>query len=143
MARRHKIILATAVVVLSFLVVLREYHRGGQRQLGTPLSSLAPHAADGPCSDFHDAASHAGENGCVSGFVLRAFTSKAGNTFLDFCSDYKTCPFSSVIFASDRNKFGNLEALAGREVEIRGMITTYNGHAEIVIHDPAQIQAAP
>lgn len=128
------------MAALSCLIALHEYHRASQ----TRRRGLYGHSAlaAGPCFDFHQATSHAGETGCVSGLVLRAYTSKAGNTFLDFCSDYKTCPFSSVIFASDRKKFGDLETLSGNRVEIRGLITTYNGRSEIIIHDPWQIQAA-
>jgi hypothetical protein len=140
MARRHKLAVAAAVVALCCLVSLHEYRRAGERHNPPSYNSSSFGTERGPCVDFRQASSHAGENGCVSGFVLRAFTSKAGNTFLDFCSDYKACPFSSVIFASDRNKFGNLEALTGRQVQIRGLISTYNGHAEIIIHDPRQIR---
>jgi hypothetical protein len=75
--------------------------------------------------------------------VLRAYTSRAGNTFLDFCPDYRTCPFTSVIFDSDRSKFGDLGALAGRQVEIRGAVVAYEGRAEIVIRDPEQIRVLP
>lgn len=93
--------------------------------------------------DFRQAKSRAGETGCISGYILRAYTSRSGNTFLDFCADYRNCPFSSVIFASDRPKFGNLETLAGREIRIRGLITAYQDHAEIVVHDPWQLQVSP
>jgi len=95
------------------------------------------------CIDFRGAGAHAGETGCVSGRVLRAFTSKSGNTFLDFCADYHACPFTSVIFSSDKSKFGDLQSLAGRQIEIRGPITTYQGRAEIIIRDPEQIRALP
>jgi hypothetical protein len=143
MVRKHKLIVIGSILGLCCLVSLHEYHRAGEPHDRIALTSSFSSGEGGPCLDFHQASSHAGENGCVSGFVLRAFTSKAGNTFLDFCTDYKNCPFSSVIFASDRNKFGNLEALAGRQVELRGLISTYNGHAEIIIRNPQQIQAAP
>ena len=95
------------------------------------------------CVDFHDAGSQAGETGCVSGRVLKVFTSRNGNTFLDFCEDYRDCPFSSVIFSSDKAKFGDLQSLAGRQIEIRGPITVYQGRPEIVIRDPEQIRMAP
>jgi hypothetical protein len=95
------------------------------------------------CVDFREVGSRIGETGCVSGRVLRVFTSRAGNTFLDFCPDYRNCPFASVIFASDKNKFGVLESLEGRQVEIRGPITVYQGRAEIKIHDPQQIRVVP
>ena len=75
--------------------------------------------------------------------MLKVFTSRGGNTFLDFCEDYRNCPFTSVIFSSDKGKFGDLGSLAGRQVEIRGPITAYQGRPEIIIHDPEQIQIAP
>jgi hypothetical protein len=143
MTRKYKLIVAVAVLAFCSIVSVHEYNRARGAHDGIPLSSPVPASDRGPCVDFRQAPSHAGETGCVSGLILRAFTSKAGNTFLDFCSDYKNCPFSSVIFASDRDKFGNLEALAGRQVEIHGLISTYNGRAEIIIRDPQQIQAAP
>lgn len=68
------------------------------------------------------------------------FTSRGGNTFLDFCSDYRKCPFTAVVFASDRSKFGNLGALGGRQVEIEGLIGVYQGRAEIAIRDPEQLR---
>jgi hypothetical protein len=95
------------------------------------------------CVDFHGAAAHAGEAGCVSGRVLRVFTSRGGNTFLDFCEDYRECPFTSVIFSSDKSKFGDLQSLAGRQIEIRGPVTVYQGRPEIIIRDPEQIRLAP
>ena len=95
------------------------------------------------CVDFHDAGPHAGETGCVSGRVLKVYTSGGGNTFFDFCADYHDCPFSSVIFSSDKHKFGDLQSLSGRQIEIRGLITVYQGRPEIIIRDPEQIRMAP
>jgi hypothetical protein len=74
--------------------------------------------------------------------VLRTYTSRVGNTFLDFCQDFRGCPFTSVIFASDKDKFGDLVTLEGKNVEIRGGIIAYQGRAEIIIHDPQQIRNA-
>jgi len=93
--------------------------------------------------DFHDAGPHAGETGCVSGRVLKVFTSRSGNTFLDFCEDYRDCPFTSVIFSSDKRKFGDLQSLAGRQIEIRGPITVYQGRPEIIVRDHEQIRLVP
>jgi exonuclease VII large subunit len=95
------------------------------------------------CVDIHDAAPHAGETGCVSGRVLRVYTSRGGNTFFDFCEDYHDCPFSSVIFSSDKRKFGDLQSLSGRQIEVHGLITVYQGRPEIIIRDPEQIRVAP
>ncbi len=96
-----------------------------------------------PCEDIRNAGPLVGKSGCVAGLVLRVYSARTGNTFLDFCQDYRTCPFTSVIFASDKNKFGDLESLQGKRVEIRGDVVTYQGHAEIIIHDPQQVRSAP
>jgi DNA/RNA endonuclease YhcR with UshA esterase domain len=92
---------------------------------------------------FRDASSLLEKSGCVTGLVLRVYTSRGRNTFLDFCPDYRTCPFTSVIFASDRSVFGDPNALTGRQVEIRGVVQAYEGRAEIIIRDPQQIRVLP
>jgi hypothetical protein len=102
-----------------------------------------PSSSSGACVDFHEAAQHTGETVCISGRVLRVYTSRSESAFLDFCPNYRDCPFSSVIFASDRTKFGDLNALNGREVEIQGRISVYNGRPEIVIRDPEQVHVLP
>jgi hypothetical protein len=131
------VLVLLAVVGGSALVAYRSGFRRG-------LSEARPQAPAGrDCIDFHQAAAHSGEQSCVAGRVLRAFTSRSGNTFLDFCDDYRNCPFTSVIFASDRGKFGDLTALQGRQVELRGKIQIYHDQPEIVLDDPAQIQEAP
>ena len=138
---RRKKILVAVVVLAVFCLGLLVGRRAGRTPSAT---SFASHSSTGEldgCVDFHDVGLHVGETGCVSGRVLRAFTSKGGNTFLDFCEDYRACPFTSVIFSSDKSKFGDLQSLAGRQIEIRGPITTYQGRAEIIIRDPEQIRA--
>ena len=94
------------------------------------------------CVDIRNAPALEGKPGCVAGVVLRVYTARSGNSFLDFCQDYRACPFSSVIFAADKAKFGDVEALQGKRVEIRGSVVAYQGHAEIILHDPQQVRAA-
>jgi hypothetical protein len=92
--------------------------------------------------DIRNAGPLAGKTGCIVGLVLRVYSARSGNTFLDFCQDYRACPFTSVIFAPDKNKFGDLESLQGKRVEIRGEVVSYQGRAEIIIHDPQQVRSA-
>jgi len=138
---------ATAAILAGgaafILVSVLAYRLGLRHAAGPEPSRAAEPNPESGCLDFHTASGHSGENTCVTGRVLRVFTSRSGNTFLDFCTDYRRCPFTSVIFASDRSQFGNLAALEGRKVEIRGEITSYNSRAEIVIHKPQQIRVAP
>lgn len=136
----RKTVIAVAGLIAALFIGQREYY-----QTRKPSFPAAPSGASeaGPCVDFHQAASHAGENGCISGYVLRAYTAKSGTTFLDFCQDYHSCPFTSVVFASDHARFGNLESLAGRKIDLHGFISIYRNQAEIIVHDPSQIQESP
>ena len=143
MKRRHVAIVAVIVLVASSLSGLVAYRRGLRHSDVRAADSAVTPGASSDCVDFHDAGSHTGQAGCVAGRVVRVFTSGSGNTFLDFCADYRNCPFTSVIFASDRSKFGDLATLGGRRVELRGSITVYQGRAEIVVHDPPQIRVLP
>ena len=147
--KRRTILLVVGLVLVAFVLGRLVGSRHGQKPMvsgpiqpsGAPASPAA--GGTGACGDFRDAGSQVGTSGCVSGQVLRVFTSRAGNTFLDFCPDYRSCPFTSVVFASDKNKFGDLESLQGKHVEIRGAITVYQSRAEIIIRDPQQIRRAP
>jgi len=136
----NKSMAALALVAITGLGALVAYRSGLRRGLSEARLTAA---AGGGCVDFHQAAAHTGEQACVTGRILRAFTSKSGNTFLDFCDDYRNCPFTSIIFATDRAKFGDLTALQGRQVELRGKIQVYHDQPEIVLNDPAQIREAP
>ena len=130
--------IAITAVLLSAVIGYRlgRYHgNAGPNDERSPVQF-----PQGGCVDIRDAGSHTGENACVEGRVLRVFTARSGSTFFDFCQDYHNCPFGTVIFSSDRSRFGNLGSLEGRKVQIAGEITTYNGRAEIIIHDPKQIR---
>jgi len=140
---RRKRILVAGIVLAVFCLGVLVGRRSG-RSSSASLSSRAPSGGEvAGCIDFHDAASQAGKTGCVSGRLLKVYTSKGGNTFFDFCEDYHDCPFSSVIFSSDKQKFGDLQSLAGRQIEIRGSVTVYQGKPEIIVRDPEQIRMAP
>jgi DNA/RNA endonuclease YhcR with UshA esterase domain len=95
-----------------------------------------------PCVDIRHAEPLVGKTGCVAGLVVRVYSARSGNTFLDFCEDYRSCPFTSVIFGSDRTQFGNLVSLQGKRVEIRGDVVSYQGRPEIILHDPQQLRIA-
>jgi len=135
------LVCSTLSAIVAYRHALRQVPHGFTK-VAAPTAQGSRGGAPG-CVDFHDAGPHVGGAGCVSGRILRAYTSRGGNTFLDFCEDYRNCPFTSVIFASDKNKFGDLGMLTGRQVEIQGTITVYQGHAEIIIRDPQQIRAVP
>lgn len=91
--------------------------------------------------DYTDAPQYVGSNKTVRGRIDNIYYSqKSDTTFINFCPSYKTCPFSSVVFSSDKSKFGNLFDYEGKTVEITGLIKTYQGRAEIILNSPTQIK---
>lgn len=90
--------------------------------------------------DYTEATNFVGENKTVRGTVVEVYYSaKSDTTFLNFCSSYQGCPFSSVIFSSDKSKFGDINQYEGKTVEITGLVKTYKGAAEIILNNPNQI----
>src|ERR1700693_5324916 len=71
------------------------------------------------CVSFAEASKHVGTTQCVSGTVLHVAEGTNGVTFLTFCQDHKTCPFTVVVFPDDLKKVGDIQQLEGRMVEIK------------------------
>lgn len=95
---------------------------------------------NGPVINFWEASSHIGEYVVIHGLVNHVFVSNQGTIFFNFCPNYKTCPFSSVIFNSDAHKFLDVRAYENKAVEISGTITIYQGRAQIIIKNNSQIK---
>jgi endonuclease YncB( thermonuclease family) len=92
--------------------------------------------------DYTEAPNHVGEYACVTGKIDHVNRPKE-TTFLNFCPDYKTCPFGAVIFDSAAHKFPNPQQYQGQTVEITGLIESYQGRAEIILKNPGQIKILP
>jgi hypothetical protein len=89
--------------------------------------------------EYTEASRHVGEYASVRGLLINAHTAKSGTVFLDFCKDYKTCPFTAVIFADDAKKFKDLSQYEGHTITVTGKISLYEGRAEIILEDPTQL----
>ncbi|MBS1852607.1 MAG: hypothetical protein JST79_17010 [Acidobacteria bacterium] len=87
----------------------------------------------GECIPFPEARNHVGETRCVTGKVFRVQRGNRGVHYLDFCEDYRVCPFTVVVFPRDLRQVGDIRQLQGRMVEIHGAIKLYDGRAEIVL----------
>jgi len=98
-----------------------------------PISALAD------CVPFSDAHKHVGTTQCIRGTILHVKEGNRGVTFLDFCEDYRTCPFTVVVFAGDLKQVGDVRQLKGRTVEIKGTVLDYDGRAEIILKRPQQL----
>jgi hypothetical protein len=92
------------------------------------------------CIPFSEAPKHIGATKCVAGKVFKISTLDSGTTFLNFCEDYRTCPFQIVIFRGDLRHIGDIRQLEGRVIEVHGEIKEYDRHAEIILREVGQLQ---
>ena len=91
------------------------------------------------CVPFTEAGQHLGATRCVTGKVVKVTRSGQGTTFLNFCEDYRVCPFQVVVFRSDLPHVGDVRNLAGKTIEVHGKIEDYDGHSEIILRRARQL----
>ncbi len=122
-----------------------ETYSGILRKLIEQYPAANPSAVEaGPAGefDFSEAQEHVGQNTRVRGTLVNAHKSASGTVFLDFCRQYRSCPFSAVIFADDAKQFGDLSKFVGKEITVSGKISSYQSRAEIILRSPDQISQA-
>jgi len=101
------------------------------------LSSWATAA----CLPIAQAPGKIGADACVTGMVVKVVESeKGGAWFLDFCEDYRKCPFTVVVFTRDLKDVGDVRQLQGKSIEIWGRIRSYGGRAEIILRNARQLR---
>jgi hypothetical protein len=103
------------------------------------LTSWLPSKLFASCLPFDQARNHLGETQCITGRVLHVKEGSRGVRYLDFCEDYRLCPFTVVIFPYDLKKIGDVRELAGRVIEIRGEVREYDNRAEIILENSKQL----
>lgn len=103
-------------------------------------SLLMGSGAAAKCIPHTEAENKIGAQECVTGQVLKVGQSKSGTFFLNFCQNYRECPFTVVVFPSHVKDVGDVRALEGKTIEIFGKITSWRGHAEIVLRDVRQLK---
>jgi len=100
---------------------------------------VAATASASECVSFSEAHEHIGSTRCVSGKIFNIKEGTRGVTFLDFCENFDTCPFTVVVFSSDMKHVGDVRQLKGRSIEIKGTVQDYDGRAEIILRHPQQL----
>src|SRR5512135_2878798 len=83
------------------------------------------------CIPFDQAPDHIGQTMCVTGKVLKVGQSRSGSLFLDFCDDYRKCPFVVFVYQSSLKNIGDVRVLEGQTIEITGKIKEWDDRAEI------------
>lgn len=108
------------------------------KHLCTIILLLSSPAFCADCIPFDQAGKHIGETHCVTGRVVRVHATRKAH-YLDFCENYRLCPFSVVVFSHDIKNVGDVRQLAGKVIEIRGEIKEYNDRAEIILDNRKQL----
>ena len=102
------------------------------------MSAVCCFAAD--CVSFTEASNHIGKHRCVTGKVWDVKDGNNGVTFLDFCEDYRVCPFTVVVSPGNLKDVGDVRELKGKTVQISGEVKSYDDRAEIVLSDYKQLK---
>jgi micrococcal nuclease len=127
------------IIVAAFLIAASIWL--SKRPALLQLAKTAPPSQQSAKSiDYTEAPNHVGEYACVSGKIDHVYTSRKGTVFLNFCPDYKTCPFGVTIFNKDAYKFPNPTQYEGQTLEITGLIRAYQGRSQIILDDIGQIK---
>jgi hypothetical protein len=129
------------VVISSSLLVITKHLGAAFRSAASLLILLiAVPALAANCIPFTQAPKKIDENVCIVGKVVKVNASaRSGTIFLNFCENYRKCPFSVVVFPRDLEKVGDVRALEGKTMEIHGRVKEYKGQAEMVLEDIQQL----
>ncbi len=103
------------------------------------LVLLAGPIAPADCIAIEEAPAKVGDETCVRGTVVQVNESKGGTWFLNYCDDYRKCPFTVVVFAKDLRDVGDVRMLQGKTIEVFGKIRLYNDRAEIILRNSRQL----
>lgn len=86
-----------------------------------------------------DAREYIGRKVIVEGYVADVVV-REKVAYLNFEKRYPDNPFTGVVFASDFEKFGDLEDYKGKTVTLTGKVTEYRGKPQIILNSPKQIK---
>jgi DNA/RNA endonuclease YhcR with UshA esterase domain len=86
-----------------------------------------------------EASAYVGKYVTVKGYIAQV-NRREKVAYLNFVEEYPKNPFTAVIFASRFSDFGNIQKYEHKDVEVTGIVSTYKGHAQIILNDPSQIK---
>lgn len=111
--------------------------------LSTLMPAAIAHAHTPACTPAADTTLRASEDTCLQAHVFDVVTVSGGTRFLDLCSPDTpddACHVSIVSYGKDRKQVGDLEAMRGKDISIRGALQNYNGRYVLVLNEERQLR---
>ncbi|HEX4582223.1 MAG TPA: hypothetical protein VH139_09190 [Acidobacteriaceae bacterium] len=106
------------------------------------LSSLGLPAAARSCHPASEAARYEGKDICISAHVYDIAQLRDGTRFLDTCSPETSdadCRFTIASLPEDTRDVGDLNALRGKDIELRGTVHSVNDRSLIYLSTARQL----
>ena len=101
---------------------------------------LSASVAGAECLAIEKAPELVGKTACIRGTVVKAVASRTGSFHLDFCADYRNCPFTVYVPAASLRNVGDVRELEGKQIEVQGKVQRYDGRAEIILKELRQLR---
>ncbi len=106
------------------------------------LPSLVLYAAARPCHLVTEAATYTGKDVCIAVHVYDVAELRDGTRFLDACSPEtsdEACRFTIASLPEDRREVGDLTALRGQDIELRGVVHSVNQRSLLYLSHARQL----
>jgi len=106
------------------------------------LPSLALNAATTRCHPASEAAAYTGKDVCIAAHVYDVAELRDGTRFLDTCSADTSdtdCRFTIASLPEDKHEVGDLAALRGQDIKLRGTIHSVNQRSLIYLSNARQL----
>ena len=106
------------------------------------LPFLALHAAPPSCHAASEAGAYAGKNVCITAHVYDVAMLGDGTRFLDTCSPEisdDACRFTIASLPEDTREVGDLAALRGHDIKLRGVVHSVNQRSVMYLSHARQL----
>jgi hypothetical protein len=106
------------------------------------LPSLALPAAAKHCHPAAEAGAYAGKDVCIAAHVYDIARLRDGTRFLDTCSPDQSdqaCRFTIASLPEDTRDVGDLNALRGQDIQLRGTVHSVNDRSLIYLSNARQL----
>jgi hypothetical protein len=106
------------------------------------LPTLGMHAATRACHPAADVAHYTGKNICITVHVYDVAQLRDGTRFLDACSPQTSdddCRFTIASLPEDTRDVGDLNALLGKDIELRGTVHSVNDRSLMYLSNARQL----